>query len=245
MAYTNYKTLRISDNLFCYFWRGRGNNCNTYLLSGVLEGDHPHVLIDPGNSLNEYREPCAEQMLAALSDDGFKVEEIGLILITHFHSDHCSACKDIIIKNKGDNPPFVAFPHKEYEFLLESKERMRSFYGNLLDEIKPVILLDEGELKLGKISLQVFRSPGHSPGSLCFYWPDEKVLFTGDVLFFGSIGRTDLLGGDHQELGKSIDRLSTLDIEVLLPGHSTEYGSYIQDKDLIKRNFQAVQMFFQ
>ena len=107
--------------------------------------------------------------------------------------------------------------------------------------------LQEGELTLGKqhvLNLQVLHTPGHSPGSVCLYCPDTKVLITGDVVFFGSIGRTDFPGGSLATLMQSIDKLSTLDVEYVLPGHSTEYGALIEGSDKVKRNFQAIKMMF-
>ena len=82
--------------------------------------------------------------------------------------------------------------------------------------------------------MHVIETPGHSPGSLCFYWPWEKALFCGDVLFKDGIGRTDLPGGSGALLKKSIETLSTLDVEVLLPGH----GDIIRGKEAVREKFQ-------
>jgi len=68
-------------------------------------------------------------------------------------------------------------------------------------------------------------------------------LISGDVVFAGSIGRTDFPGGSPSLLRKSIDELSQLDVEYLVPGHSTEMGSIISGKDKVKRNFYTVKMF--
>jgi glyoxylase-like metal-dependent hydrolase (beta-lactamase superfamily II) len=83
-------------------------------------------------------------------------------------------------------------------------------------------------------------TPGHSPGSLCLYWPDRKVLFTGDVVFFQGIGRTDLPGGNGTELKKSIQRISQLDTEYLLTGH----GEILVGKEAIKENFQKIEAYW-
>ncbi|MGD0855581.1 MAG: MBL fold metallo-hydrolase, partial [Dehalococcoidia bacterium] len=99
---------------------------------------------------------------------------------------------------------------------------------------------------LGKdgFKIQVFLTPGHSPGSVCLYLPDTKVLITGDVIFFMSVGRTDFPGGSTILLKESIDKISQLDVEYLVPGHNTEPNGIIQGKDRIKRNFAAVQEYF-
>lgn len=112
-----------------------------------------------------------------------------------------------------------------------------------MPQFEPFVYLVEGDLILGKenrINLQVLHTPGHSPGSLSFYWPDSKVLIPGDVIFYGSVGRTDFPGGSITILKQSIEKLSKLEVEYLLPGHSTEYGSIIEGKERVERNFQAL-----
>jgi glyoxylase-like metal-dependent hydrolase (beta-lactamase superfamily II) len=83
-------------------------------------------------------------------------------------------------------------------------------------------------------------TPGHSPGSLCLYWPDKKALFTGDLVFFQGVGRTDLPGGNGKELKKSIQRISHLDTEYLLTGH----GEIVIGQEAIKENFQKIQAYW-
>jgi hydroxyacylglutathione hydrolase len=90
----------------------------------------------------------------------------------------------------------------------------------------------------------VILTPGHSPGSVCLYLADKKVLITGDVVFFMSVGRTDFPGGNTAALKDSIDRLSKLDVEYIVPGHNTEPNGIIRGKDRVMRNFEAVQEFF-
>ena len=89
----------------------------------------------------------------------------------------------------------------------------------------------------------MFLTPGHSPGSISLYLEEDKILVTGDVVFAGSIGRTDFPGGSPALLRKSIDELSRLDVECLVPGHSTEMGSIIIGKDKVRRNFYKIKMF--
>ena len=245
MAQTRYyQSLKITDNLSGFFWQGRGNNCNSYLFTHVLEGERPHIIIDPGHIYNEFREPCFKQLAAAMETDGFKPKDIGLILNTHAHPDHCAANEILTQNTSKTKPPLITFAREEYKFLRAAGEKFASILGLALDKTEPFFLLGEGNLNLGKITLQVFLTPGHSPGSLCFYWPEKKILFTGDVVFCGSIGRTDLPGGSLSDLQASIYKLAELEAEYLLPGHSTEYGSYLHGQEKIKRNFQAIKMFF-
>ena len=93
------------------------------------------------------------------------------------------------------------------------------------------------------LAVKVFLTPGHSPGSICLYLENDKILISGDVVFAGSVGRTDFPGGSSSLLRKSIDELSKLDVEYLVPGHSTEMGSVIAGKDNVRRNFYTVKMF--
>jgi hydroxyacylglutathione hydrolase len=237
-----YKSVKLADNLHCYIWQGRGNNCNSCLFADVLRGEHPHVLIDPGHNSNESREACFSYLTKAIETDGFKIEDIGLIINTHSHMDHCGANDVIIEKNSAS----VAISEEEETFRNTLGQRMYSMFGEKPPIFKPFFYLKEGTLNLGtqnKLDLQVLLTPGHSPGSICLYWSAQKILITGDVVFFGSIGRTDFPGGSMSELKKSIDKLSQFDVEYLVPGHSTEYGDIIKGKQNVQRNFQAIKLF--
>lgn len=245
MAFTRYyQALKITDNLYGFFWQGRGNNCNAYLFTDVLEGERPHAIVDPGHTINEFREPCFKQLAAAMQALDQEPKDIGLILNTHAHPDHCAAGEILTQNASKTKPPFIAFSAEEYEYMREVGEKFAGALGLSLEKLEPFFLLGEGDLKLGKATLKVLLTPGHTPGSLCLYWPEEKILITGDTVFYGSVGRTDLPGGSLSQLQESIDRLAELDVECLLPGHFTEYGSIIQGRERVKRNFQAIRMFF-
>jgi glyoxylase-like metal-dependent hydrolase (beta-lactamase superfamily II) len=120
-------------------------------------------------------------------------------------------------------------------------------FGGKPPQVNAFFYLKEGDLSLGaqnnKIAVRVFLTPGHSPGSISLYLEKDKILVTGDVVFAGSIGRTDFPGGSPSLLRKSIDELSQLDVEYLVPGHSTETDGIITGQDKVKRNFYTVKMF--
>ena len=103
-----------------------------------------------------------------------------------------------------------------------------------------VVRLTEGNMDVGDVHLQVFHTPGHSPGSVCLYWPDEKVLVSGDLIFKEGLGRTDLPGGDGDLIKQSIKRMAELDVELVLPGH----GEIIAGAAEVKANFDQLESYW-
>jgi len=92
-------------------------------------------------------------------------------------------------------------------------------------------------LPLGSLEIEILHTPGHSPGAICVYWPERKVLVTGDLLFYRGVGRTDFPGGDGRQLIQSIEKVRRLDVEILLPGH----GDMILGKNQIQENFTFIE----
>lgn len=237
-----YESIQLTEDFYCYIWQGKGNNCNTCLFANVLRGERPHVIVDPGHITNEFGEACFDYFIKAMEGNGFKVGDIGLIINTHSHPDHCQA-NELVVKNSG---AWITLSEEEDEFRNTLGEKLYSMLGVKVPQFTPLFYLKEGSLSLGtknKVELEIFHTPGHSPGSVCLYWPDNKILITGDVVFYGSIGRTDFPSGSLSLLKRSIDKLSQLDVECLVPGHSTEYGSIVKGKLNVERNFQAVKLF--
>jgi glyoxylase-like metal-dependent hydrolase (beta-lactamase superfamily II) len=114
-----------------------------------------------------------------------------------------------------------------------------SRFGGTVD-----LFLGEGSLELGTespLTLTVFHSPGHSPGHTTFYWPRERVLIAGDLIFYRSTGRVDLPGGDPEALRNSIARLSQLEIDYVLCGHPYGHPGIIEGRDEVRRNFEFLQ----
>lgn len=239
--------MRLVDDLYSYMWEGKGNNSHSYLFASVLRGEKPHVLVDPGHVDNEVGEHCFEGLVAAMARDGLKVEDVGLVINTHAHPDHCEASTAVVERTAGDGGTgraLVAIHEAEEAYRQKLGEMMARVLGRNVD-FEPDLYLREGELNLGKegrLSLRIMHTPGHSPGSISIYWPEGKVLISGDVVFYGGIGRTDIPGGDGKLLRQSIERLSELDIEYLLPGHSTEYGGILKGGDKVKQNFSFIRV---
>ena len=130
-----------------------------------------------------------------MEEDGLSPEKIELVIVTHSHPDHMEGVEVFL-----DKPVRIAMGQEEERYLLESGKILFDMMGMPLPKIRIDFYLKEGELRLGSQTFHVYQSPGHSPGSLTIYWPDRKVLFTGDVVFLGGIGRTDFLEGNPKSL---------------------------------------------
>jgi len=178
-----------------------------------------------------------------MEKDGFKMEDIGMVIGTHSHPDHIEATELVV----GKSGALFTLSREEDEFYRTMGKMFFQAFGGKPPQVNPFFYLKEGDLSLraknNKVTVKVFLTPGHSPGSISLYLEEDKILISGDVVFAGSVGRTDFPGGSPSLLRKSIDELSQIDVEYLVPGHSTETGSIIAGKDKIRRNFYTVKMF--
>ncbi|MBN2241693.1 MAG: MBL fold metallo-hydrolase [Acidobacteria bacterium] len=218
--------MKIFDNFYIYLWQGRDNNCNACLLAGVLKGGR-HLLVDPGHVRTpSYREPGLEKLAREIGRDGLDYSSVGLVIVTHGHPDHCEAAA-VLQRETG---ALVAMHRAD--------EEMFQMLGGRAD-----IYLQEGTLELAngsKTGLEIFHSPGHSPGHVTIYWPSRKALIAGDCIFYRSTGRTDLPGGSHQALRDSIERMSRLDVECLLCGHPYGHPGFIRGREEVRENFELI-----
>jgi|SRR5271157_624378 len=209
--------MQIFDGLHAFIWRTyTQNNCNTYLIDGELR-----ILIDPGHKhLFEY----VRKNLAALN---VSPDQIYLAIVTHGHPDHMEA-----VQGLGKATMF-AMNEEDHRFISE-------LAGQYFKIPEPHFFLREGDLTIGEYRFEVIATPGHSPGSICLYWPDKKALFTGDLVFKDSIGRTDLPGGNGGMLKESVKRISGMDIEYLLSGH----GEILVGKKEVEANFEKIKNYW-
>jgi glyoxylase-like metal-dependent hydrolase (beta-lactamase superfamily II) len=215
--------MKIFDNLYFFPWNSMtANNCNTFFISG-----EKRILVDPGH----YH--LFDHVRDELSRLSLSPEDIEIVIITHGHPDHMEGVK---LFQKTD--ALIAVSSWEMEFIIT----VAPHYGEVLGipEFEPEILLQEGDLGIGDLKFEVIHTPGHSPGSVCLYWPDRKTLFTGDVVFDQGIGRTDLPGGNGEKLKESIRKISRLDVDYLLTGH----GDIVAGKEAVKQNFRAIEDFW-
>lgn len=181
---------------------------NTYIL---YNENKQCIIIDPGCYTDEEKEA-----LKSFIDENELQPE--LLLNTHCHLDHVFSNKYI-----SEAYRLTLQIHKNEEAVLQMAPASGLMFNLPFDNYKgELIFLKEGDIiALGKDYLQVIEAPGHSPGSICFYCEQQKFIIGGDVLFYQSIGRTDLPGGSHEGLIKNIkEKLFVLPPDVkVYPGH--------------------------
>jgi len=188
--------------------------------------DYKLVVVGPLDT-NCYLVYCQETLECAVIDPGAEAERIFpliaefelkpvVILNTHGHIDHIGANRDI--KDKFDAPLCI---HSLDSPLLEKIQEFELSFFLGAKESPPAdrLLKDRETIQFGKCSLRVVHTPGHTPGSVSLL--GDGILFSGDTLFFGGVGRTDLPGGSTRDLEKSIkEKILTLPPDtIVLPGH--------------------------
>ena len=179
--------------------------CNCLILG--CESTREAWVVDPGDE--------ADRILQVLNKHGLRLKTI---LHTHAHLDHLGATHQL----QSVTGASVAL-HSD-DLYLNNNLPMQAEVLGLPVPATPQIdhsLKDEERLKLGSLETQVIHTPGHTPGSVCFFLPGEdEILLTGDTLFSGGIGRTDLWGGSHRDILRSLDRLMSFRDETeVFPGH--------------------------
>jgi len=217
--------MKVTEQIHALIWRSASsNNCNAYLLA-----DQARILIDPGH-VQHFR--YVQTGLDAL---GLSIEDMDLVLCTHAHADHLEAVQ--LFSEAG--VPFAV--HEAEAQVVESmarqlSDRRRQATGSLV----PAFYLTEGELEVKGLDLEIIHTPGHSPGSVSIYWPSQKALFSGDLIFRDGVGRTDLPRGDGQQLKESIKRVAERRTDYLLSGH----GDMVSGQDDVRSNFERVEEYW-
>lgn len=217
--------MKITNNLHAFIWESMtDNNCNAYLIDGPTR-----VLIDPGHSR------LFGHVKLGLKQLGLTISDIGLVICTHAHPDHIEG-----VQLFKDSPALFTLHEDEWQWAATIGKQMSAAFGIDMDSIEPDFFLKEGDLTLDGLELSIFHTPGHSPGSATLYWPAQKALFTGDLIFKEGFGRTDLPGGDSATLKESIKRMADLDVEWLLSGH----GDIIAGAEAVRKNFRDIEQFY-
>jgi hydroxyacylglutathione hydrolase len=219
--------MELIPNLHAFLWMDpRANNCNTYFIRSQTK----NILIDPGHA------PYFEHVRQGLSRLGVSEKDIDLIICTHAHPDHMEAVRLF----DPEKTLFTLHPD-EWQLIKAMAPYLKTAMNADIERLTPDFFLSEGDLTVGDIHLEVYHTPGHSPGGISLYWPETKALFTGDLIFKDGLGRTDLPGGSSDLLKESILRMATLDAHWLLSGH----GDIISGADRVGQNFaQVEEMWF-
>lgn len=190
---------------------------NTYLYN---YNEQNALLIDPGSD--------AEKIIRTIDDNKCKIRGI---VLTHGHFDHIGAVKEL--KDRYNTKVYI---HKDDAGFLgrEGEARHKEMFSSMgpggsayfnqyysENDAADVLLIDNQELQ--EFGLTILHTPGHSPGSICLYSKENSILFSGDTMFKGGLGRTDFTGGDYRTLMNSLDRLLLLPGQTMVyPGHGYE-----------------------
>jgi glyoxylase-like metal-dependent hydrolase (beta-lactamase superfamily II) len=185
----------ISSDVSGFYFGNYGSNC--YL----IKKGKKNIMIDTSSSGNK------NAIINELKILGLDVSEIDIILLTHLHYDHVGNLD--LFKNA-----------KIYASLKEIEDFKKSPSWAVLgnhDELRKIKFLDASKLKLKDFKL--IEVPGHTGGSIAFYMPEEKILFSGDTVFEEGIGRTDLPTSIPEKMEKSVEKLMNIKFKVLCAGH--------------------------
>lgn len=179
---------------------------NCYILRDEAGGDI--AVIDPGGQADSIEKELGQE-----------IGSVKLILLTHFHIDHIMAVNEL--KSKTGAEIFIHSLDADSYHDDRNNGSVWLFGRPFLPKKADVLLSDGDILHLGELEIKVLHTPGHSPGGCCFIC--EDVIFSGDTLFYGSVGRVDLPGGDQEAMESSLMKLARLEWDFrVLPGHGEE-----------------------
>ncbi|MHA2391689.1 MAG: MBL fold metallo-hydrolase [Promethearchaeota archaeon] len=204
-----------------YFSENQMLDCNQYIIRDKTTSEL--TLIDAGNAIS------LEGLFRGMERLNLNYQKINKVFLTHEHVDHVLGIYKLL-NTLSDNPPEI-YAYGETTKILEKGDETKILpimFGLTARrfgiEIEPLRINDLSDLKEIRITpehtFEIYFTPGHSVGSVCYYEPKKKVLLPGDLIFTGgSFGRFDLPGGSLETLISSIKFINDLDIEYLLPGH--------------------------
>jgi len=215
--------MQLTPNLHAFLWTSpNANNCNTYL----IKTEQKRILIDPGHAAH------FDHVQRGLSDLNLSMDSIDLIVCTHAHPDHMEA-----VQLFADTTALFTLHADDWQMVLDMAPHLKQIMGTELDHLTPDFFVNQGQLKVGDIDLEIHSTPGHSPGGISLYYAQDKALLTGDLIFKGGLGRTDLPGGKSELLKDSIQRMALLDSAWLLSGH----GDVVSGQAAVQSNFEQVE----
>ncbi|TFG05538.1 MAG: MBL fold metallo-hydrolase [Promethearchaeota archaeon] len=207
-------SMQVIDGVI--FIPGVGFNSNIYIV-----GKNEIGIIDTGASAS-----YVSHVLDAMKQFNLDPQKVKKLILTHIHPDHTGGIGGFI---QAFNPRIYMHTDDAIAFTQKFADRMELLIG--------------GEaIPIDQFTFQVIHTPGHSPGGICLYDPEKKILFSGDTIFsHGNVGRTDLHGGNSRLLIESIEKLLRLDIEYLCPGHMNAVKN---GNDHVRESYNFAKMVF-
>ena len=214
------KGKEITKNLF-FFVENQMLDCNQYIIKDPSTEEL--TLFDAGNGIS------LNGLFKGMEKCNLNPYDITKVFLTHEHVDHVLGLYPLV-KSRADNPPKI-FAYGETAKIIAGGVESRIFPGNLgisasmfgveIIPLKVNDLINTNEIEISsEYKFQIYYTPGHSPGSICYYDSNKKILIPGDVVFTGgSFGRYDFPGGSLSKLIDSIKFVNDLDVKFLLPGH--------------------------
>lgn len=200
---------------------GIGNESNVYLIDGEL-------LLDTGTGTL-----FAE--MKKYIEKNYDIKKIKRIVNTHCHFDHTGANKKFRDWLKAE----ILVHEKDRHSVETGAKTLAEMFGQTARTTTVDVSLDErNKIKTANFDFEVVWTPGHTPGSICLYERDCKMLFSGDTLFSEAVGRADLPGGSEADLVNSLKKLMDLPVKYLYPGHGPPKSDGVSF--MIKQLFYAM-----
>ncbi len=229
-----------------YFEESQMLDCNQFIINDISTGEL--ALFDSGNGIS------LKGLFEGMNKLGLDYRKITKVFLTHEHVDHVLGLYTLM-KTLNNYPPEV-YAYGETAKILREGDESKIFPGNL--GISPkmfgleIIPLDVINLNIdetinigSEFTFQIYYTPGHSQGSICYYESSKKILIPGDLVFTGgSFGRYDFPGGSLNALIESIKFVNSLDVKYLLPGHMGISDNGNQQIEYSYRMVQSIKSFF-
>ncbi len=214
------RSQEVCENLY-YYRENTMLDCNQYIIND--KNTDEIALFDAGNGVS------LKGLIEGLKQNNLKHQNITKVFLTHEHLDHVVGIYPLL-KLMENQPPELFAYGETAKILMKGNEAQifpRTLGINPRDfglEIVPLKVIDIAEKKEIRVNsefiFQIYYTPGHSLGSICYYEPNKKILIPGDLVFIGgSFGRYDFPGGSLSDLQNSIRLINKLDVKYLLPGH--------------------------
>ena len=221
-------------------------DCNQFIINDKSTGEL--ALFDSGNGVS------LKGLFEGMKNLGLDYQKITKVFLTHEHVDHVLGLYPLI-KALKSNPPEL-YAYGETTKILAEGDESKIFPGNLGISPKTfgleIIPLEVNNLNINEtikigseFTFQIYYTPGHSQGSVCYYESNKKILIPGDLVFTGgSFGRYDFPGGSLSDLIESIKFVNDLDVKYLLPGHMGMSDNGNQQIDHSYKMIKSIRSFF-